>query len=137
MQRVEDVLGKGWESHIDGQQLKQDGDSFRQKLNSQVLFDEWKKNVESKQHVVQGKIFQIASQRTRTGTLLKLQVNFAPETITLAKEVCMRVCVYIHVCLTSIYVWSVHVYVCMFVYLYVYTRVYIHVCVPCVCGATI
>eukprot|EP00731_Ephydatia_muelleri_P024350 Em0016g621a len=87
LQRVEDVLGKGWESHIDGQQLKQDGDSFRQKLNSQVLFDEWKKNVESKQHVVQGKIFQIASQRTRTGTILKLQVNFAPETITLAKEV--------------------------------------------------
>lgn len=93
LQRVEDVLGKGWESHIDGQQLKQDGDSFRQKLNSQVLFDEWKKNVESKQHVVQGKIFQIASQRTRTGTILKLQVNFAPETITLAKEVCFA-CVY-------------------------------------------
>ncbi len=29
MRRVEDVLGKGWENHVDGQKLKADGDSFR------------------------------------------------------------------------------------------------------------
>lgn len=39
--RVEDVLGKGWESHVDGQKLKADGDSFRLKLNTQPLFDDW------------------------------------------------------------------------------------------------
>ena len=43
--------------------------------------------MESRQQVVQGRIFNIASQRTRHATTLKLQVNFAPETITLAKEV--------------------------------------------------
>lgn len=43
--------------------------------------------VESRQQVVQGRIFNITSQRTRHATILKLQVNFAPETITLAKEV--------------------------------------------------
>lgn len=37
--------------------------------------------------MVQGRIFNISSQRTRHATILKLQVNFAPETITLAKEV--------------------------------------------------
>ena len=73
---------------MEGQKLKQDGDSFRQKLNTQQLFDEWKKKVEARQHVVQGRIFNIVSQRTRTGTILRLQVNFSPETITLAKEVC-------------------------------------------------
>ena len=73
---------------MEGQKLKQDGDSFRQKLNTQQLFDDWKKKVEAKQMIVQGKIFNIVSQRTRTGTILKLQVNFTPETITLAKEVC-------------------------------------------------
>ena len=77
---------------MEGQKLKQDGDSFRQKLNTQQLFDDWKKKVEARQLVVQGRIFNIVSQRTRTGTILKLQVNFTPETITLAKEV-----MYIHV----------------------------------------
>ena len=93
LSRVEAVLGRGWEVHVEGQKLKQDGDSFRQKLNTHQLFEDWKKKVESRQQVVQGRIFNIVSQRTRQGTLLKLQVNFAPETITLAKEVCMCVCV--------------------------------------------
>ena len=43
--------------------------------------------VEARQQVVSGRIFNIVSQRTRAGTILRLQVNFAPETITLAKEV--------------------------------------------------
>ena len=45
LQRVEAVLGAGWENHVEGQRLKQDGDSFRQKLNTQPLFDEWRKKV--------------------------------------------------------------------------------------------
>ena len=47
MRRVEDVLGKGWENHVEGQRLKADGDSFRQKLNTQELFDEWSRKVRS------------------------------------------------------------------------------------------
>ena len=45
MRRVEDVLGKGWENHVEGQRLKADGDSFRQKLNTQELFDDWSRKV--------------------------------------------------------------------------------------------
>lgn len=45
MRRVEDVLGKGWENHVDGQKLKADGDSFRMKLNTQELFDDWTRKV--------------------------------------------------------------------------------------------
>ena len=51
MRRVEDVLGKGWENHVEGQRLKADGDSFRQKLNTQELFDEWSKKVGTQWHV--------------------------------------------------------------------------------------
>ena len=47
LRRVEDVLGKGWESHVEGQKLKADGDSFRNKLNTQELFDEWSRKVSS------------------------------------------------------------------------------------------
>lgn len=45
MKRVEDVLGKGWENHVEGQKLKADADSFRAKLNTQPIFDEWSRVV--------------------------------------------------------------------------------------------
>ena len=45
LQRVEAVLGKGWENHVEGQKLKADGDAFRRKLNTKPLFEEWKKKV--------------------------------------------------------------------------------------------
>ena len=47
LRRVEDVLGKGWENHVEGQKLKADGDSFRMKLNTQELFEDWSKKVHS------------------------------------------------------------------------------------------
>ncbi|CAI8028625.1 Cytoplasmic dynein 1 heavy chain 1 [Geodia barretti] len=80
LQRVEAVLGRDWENYVEGQKLKEVCHSFRKKLNTQQLFDDWKKKVEARQLVVQGHIFNIGSQCTRT-------VNFPPETITLAKEV--------------------------------------------------
>ncbi|XP_078516318.1 cytoplasmic dynein 1 heavy chain 1 [Lissotriton helveticus] len=89
MKRVEDVLGKGWENHVEGQKLKQDGDSFRMKLNTQEIFDDWARKVQQRNLGVSGRIFAIESTRTRgrTGNVLKLKVNFLPEIITLSKEV--------------------------------------------------
>ncbi|XP_064623935.1 cytoplasmic dynein 1 heavy chain 1-like isoform X3 [Lineus longissimus] len=89
MRRVEDVLGKGWENHVEGQKLKADGDSFRLKLNTQELFDEWSRKVQQRQLGVSGRIFLIESTRSRAGkgNILKLKVNFLPEIITLSKEV--------------------------------------------------
>ena len=37
--------GKTWERHVEGQKLKADGDSFRQKLNTQQLFEDWQAKV--------------------------------------------------------------------------------------------
>lgn len=45
LSHVEVVLGKGWENHVEGQQLKNDGESFRLKLNTQELFEEWQRRV--------------------------------------------------------------------------------------------
>ncbi|KAF4518251.1 hypothetical protein B566_EDAN010397 [Ephemera danica] len=89
LRRVEDVLGKGWENHIEGQKLKADGDSFRLKLNTQEIFDEWSRNVQARNLGVTGRIFTIESHRSRSGrgSVLKLKVNFLPEIITLSKEV--------------------------------------------------
>lgn len=90
LRRVEDVLGKGWENHVEGAKLKADGDSFRLKLDTQELFDDWARKVQQRQLGVSGRIFAIESQRSRTTgkqSILKLKVNFLPEIITLAKEV--------------------------------------------------
>lgn len=87
MKRVEDILGKEWENHVDGQKLKNDAQSFRVKLNTQSIFDEWARNVQQRQLNVSGRIFNVESCRTGKGSVLKLRVNFMPEIITLAKEV--------------------------------------------------
>ncbi|XP_027203133.2 dynein heavy chain, cytoplasmic isoform X1 [Dermatophagoides pteronyssinus] len=87
MKRVEDVLGKGWESHIEGQKLKNDAESFRMKLNTQSIFDEWCRNIQQKQLNVSGRIFTIESTRTQQRSAFRLRVNFLPDIITLAKEV--------------------------------------------------
>ncbi|BES93792.1 dynein heavy chain [Nesidiocoris tenuis] len=89
LRRVEDVLGKGWENHIEGQNLKADGDSFRLKLNTQEIFDDWARNVQQRNLSVSGRIFVIENTRSRSGrgNILKLRVNFLREIITLYKEV--------------------------------------------------
>lgn len=89
MRRVEDVLGKDWENHIEGQGLKADGDSFRQKLNTQEIFDDWSQQVQKRALLVIGRIFAIDTFKSRgvTKTLLKIKVNFTKDVITLAKEV--------------------------------------------------
>lgn len=81
--------GKGWENHIEGQKLKADGDSFRLKLSTQEIFDDWARSVQQRNLGVSGRIFTIEAVRSRTGrgNILKLKVNFLPEIITLSKEV--------------------------------------------------
>ena len=112
------LLGKGWENHIEGQKLKADGDSFRLKLNTQEIFDDWARKVQQRNLGVTGRIFAIESQRSRTGrgNVLKLKVNFLPEIITLSKEVglieftnpdcvcvwCVCVCLRVCVCLVCV-----------------------------------
>ena len=89
MRRVEDVLGKGWANHVEGQKLKADGDSFRAKLNTQEIFDDWARKVQQRNLGVSGRIFAIENIRARSGrgNQFKLKVNFLPEIIQLSKEV--------------------------------------------------
>ncbi|XP_061172861.1 cytoplasmic dynein 1 heavy chain 1-like isoform X1 [Saccostrea echinata] len=90
LSHVEVVLGKGWENHVEGQQLKNDGESFRLKLNTLELFEEWQRRVQGRQLVVTGRIFSVQSFKSKVmgkGNVLKLCVNFQPEVIALSKEV--------------------------------------------------
>ncbi|CAG0913348.1 unnamed protein product [Notodromas monacha] len=96
LKRVEDVLGKGWENHIDGQKLKADGDSFRIKLDTKEIFEDWTKIVQQRNLGIVGKTFVVdvaRGGRVGPGTpsapksVYKLRVNFHSEIITLSKEV--------------------------------------------------
>ena len=92
MRRVEDVLGKGWANHVEGQKLKADSDSFRAKLNTQEILDDWGRKMQQENLCVSGRIFAIENIRARSGrgNQFKLKVNLLPEIIQLSKEVRKR-----------------------------------------------
>uniref|UniRef100_A0A0G4FLJ2 Dynein heavy chain, cytoplasmic n=1 Tax=Chromera velia CCMP2878 TaxID=1169474 RepID=A0A0G4FLJ2_9ALVE len=90
MRRVEDVLGKGWEQHLEGAKLKQDGDAFAKKLNTTALFDQWLKEIKENRHFdASGRIFDIQPVRVHSAgePAYELSVNYDPQIITLFKEV--------------------------------------------------
>ena len=87
LQRVEDVCGKDWGTHIEGQKLRQHGISFKQQLNTQALFEEWSTKTQQKSIGVNVRIYLIEAQRSSENSQ-KLKINFSTDIITLAKEVC-------------------------------------------------
>ncbi|VBB28797.1 unnamed protein product, partial [Acanthocheilonema viteae] len=87
MKRIEDVLGRGWENHVDGRQLKLEGDNFRQKLNTQHIFDDWVARVQAKNISLTGRIFIIEKRQKDGKIVLNLKVNFSNDVVTLFKEV--------------------------------------------------
>ncbi|CDJ57328.1 hypothetical protein EMWEY_00007760 [Eimeria maxima] len=85
VQRIQDVLGKGWEQHVEGQKLKLDIDFFRAKLNPQEHFDNWLNVVRDQKRLDTGeRIFVL--QDWGAGRL-ELAVNFDRDMLTLFKEV--------------------------------------------------
>jgi dynein heavy chain 1 len=45
MQRVQHVLGQGWEDHPEGQKLKAEGDAFGDKLDAAARVRKWQEDV--------------------------------------------------------------------------------------------
>lgn len=86
LKRVEDVLGKGWKEQRGGKELYNDGESFRKKLDTQVLFEQWSTSVQKLRPGPSGRVFDIQLQRGQD-TSLVLSVNFHPSIITISKEV--------------------------------------------------
>lgn len=96
LKRVEDVLGSGWEQHVDGQRLKFEGDSFKQRLNTAPIFEDWLEKASKKSMSVTGFIFSIETVRTPKGSIFRLKVNFTPEVIMLTKEVIIEMLIDVH-----------------------------------------
>lgn len=91
MRRVEDVLGKGWESYAEGQKLQAESQSFKRKLDTKPVYDAWLNDINRRGNsAITGRLFDIVRARaagSTTASQLQLAVNFDPQVITLFKEV--------------------------------------------------
>ncbi|WWC63949.1 uncharacterized protein I303_106555 [Kwoniella dejecticola CBS 10117] len=91
MRRVEDVLGKGWESYAEGHKLQVESASFRAKLDTRPLYDAWIGDITKRGNLtIQGRLFDVIRTRataTNAQGQLQLVVQFDPQVIALFKEV--------------------------------------------------
>lgn len=91
MKRVEDVLGKGWESYADGHKLQIESAAFRAKLDTKPLYDAWVAEITKRGNLtVNGRLFDIVRSRPTANNeqgILQLVVQFDPQVIALFKEV--------------------------------------------------
>jgi hypothetical protein len=85
MQRVEDVLGKGWKLYAEGQKLQSESASFKRKLDTRPLYEAWLADIQRRDMKITGRLLDVV--RVRATGAYALAVNFDPQVITLFKEV--------------------------------------------------
>jgi dynein heavy chain 1 len=84
LQRVEDVLGKRWFHHVEGQRLKSETDQFRARLQPNAIFQAWLADAQKLgDFEIEARIFSIVSNKKS----VELCVNFDRQMVTLFKEV--------------------------------------------------
>jgi len=91
MTRMEDLLGAGWENHVEGKQLKGVCEELLRNLDTEALFAGWVKEMHAEvlgkkqqQQLQQHQVLVVG--RDRTGAPC-LKVNFDESTVMLFKEV--------------------------------------------------
>ena len=86
LRKVEDVLGKDWALHAEGQKLAAEGLNFRNKLDTRPIFESWLHDVNRRKFSLAGRLFGITRNRSMNNSL-ELAVNFDPQVVALFKEV--------------------------------------------------
>ncbi|KAF2121658.1 dynein heavy chain [Lophiotrema nucula] len=86
MGKVEDILGKDWALHAEGQKLQAESSMFRKKLDTRPIFESWLQEVARRKLSISGRLFLVGKNRA-AGNILELNVNFDAQVIALFKEV--------------------------------------------------
>ena len=86
MKKVEDVLGRDWILHSEGQKLQTEGSNFRKKLDTRPIFESWLHDVTKRRLSIVGRLFSITRNRAFSNSM-ELNVNFDSQVIALFKEV--------------------------------------------------
>ncbi|CAD5206375.1 unnamed protein product [Bursaphelenchus okinawaensis] len=87
MKRVVDVLGSEWASHREGVELKKEDERFRQKLNTDILLEQWINLLQDKNISANTRMFLVDKQQKDGKQLLHLKVNFSTDLFELCKGV--------------------------------------------------
>jgi len=86
MGKIEDILGKDWALHAEGQKLQAESSMFKKKLDTRPIFESWLQEVARRRVSISGRLFLVNKNRA-AGNILELQVNFDGQVIALFKEV--------------------------------------------------
>ncbi|CBX94114.1 similar to cytoplasmic dynein 1 heavy chain 1 [Plenodomus lingam JN3] len=86
MGKVEDILGKDWALHAEGQKLQAESSMFKKKLDTRPIFESWLQEVARRKLSISGRLFHVSKNRA-AGNILELGVNFDAQVIALFKEV--------------------------------------------------
>ncbi|KAH5246879.1 dynein heavy chain [Parastagonospora nodorum] len=86
MGKVEDILGKDWALHSEGQKLQAESSMFKKKLDTRPIFESWLQEVARRKLSISGRLFLVSKNRA-AGNILELNVNFDGQVIALFKEV--------------------------------------------------
>ena len=86
MSKVEDILGKDWVLHAEGQKLQAESNMFKKKLDTRPIFEGWLQAVARNKLSISGRLFLVSRNRA-AGNILELNVNFDGQVIALFKEV--------------------------------------------------
>jgi dynein heavy chain 1, cytosolic len=89
MKRIQDVLGVGWEDHVEGKQLKDVCDELRGYLDTHQIYDEWITTQIKTDHSKYSKVkdFLLLVDIDPRTTLKMLRLNFDEKQIMIYKEV--------------------------------------------------
>lgn len=88
MRRIQDVLGVGWEDHLEGKQLKEVCDKLRSDLDINQIYEEWKvRNLQSEDSKYKAtNDFLLLVESDRAGSR-GVRVNFDERQVQVYKEV--------------------------------------------------
>ena len=84
--KVEDILGRDWHVHTEGQKLEAETSMFRKKLDTRPVYESWYQDVVRRNISISGRLFNIEKVRA-SGNAFELTINFDGQVITLFKEV--------------------------------------------------
>lgn len=89
MKRIQDVLGVGWEDHLEGRQLKEVCDELRSYLDTNQIYETWLQDQLKSEQNKYSKIkdFLILVENDPRGTHRILKVNFEDRQVLVYKEV--------------------------------------------------
>ncbi|ODV89200.1 hypothetical protein CANCADRAFT_32533 [Tortispora caseinolytica NRRL Y-17796] len=87
LNRIENILGEGWQNYLEGQALEEKISLLLKKLDLQGLHDSWSQAALLRRGSLKGPFFKVVHSAESKKNTLALEINFDLASITIFKEV--------------------------------------------------